>query len=349
MKTIKRSAAVLLGMELLYLAASAAWLMSGQGFALNKTPFVSAGGWNSLPAEALGTLLLVLAGAGAWITVLILRGATAKWASMTMTTVSLLMALVIVGDMRLLAILGYLPLILMIGVGAVPGTLPNAEQLALADLTHQLLLFLLAGMWTVLTLRLSHQTPADSDRTTGTISRFVLQHRVAITVVASAIPAIYAVTRFSWAVGIPLGINDEDASQLLTNGGANSALGLASMATVGVLLTLGLLQRWGRKWPRWMPWISGEPVPAGLAVVPAGVVAMLLVPAGTDMFRLAFAPNGDNGIPPLSWDNWAVLGPNLLWHVWAVALAAAAYGYWLMRRDQRSDKCATDVIDREKG
>lgn len=355
MKTIKRSAAVLLGMELLYLAASAAWLISGQGFALNKTPLASVGSGNSLPTEALGMLLLVLAGAGAWITVRILRGAreaSAKWASIAMTAVSLLVALVIVGDMRLLAILGNLPLLLMISVGAVPGTLPNAEQLGLADLVHQLLLFLLAGMWTVLALRLTHQAPAHSDRTTtGMISRFVLKHRVAITVVAAAIPATYAVTRFFWAAGIPLGINSEDVLQLLAGGGANSALGLASMATVGVLLTLGLLQRWGRQWPSWLPWIGGKPVPVGLAVVPAGVIAMILIPAGTDMFRLAFAPHGDNGIPPLSWDNWAVLGPNLLWHVWGVGLAAAAYGYWLMRRDQRSDEeiGRINMIDSEKG
>lgn len=342
MKTIKRNAAVLLGMELLYLAASAVWLMSGHGFALNNAPFASAGGWNSLPAGMVGTLLLVLAASGAWITVPLLQGTGGtgmKWASVAMAAVSMLMALVIVGNTRMLAFLGYLPVLLMAAVGAVPITLPSAEQLALADLVHQLLLFFLAGMWTLVALRLSHPRPGHGDVTdSGRIGRFVLRHRVAITVMAAAVPSIYAVTRFSWAAGIPLGVDAGFAEQLFSDGKATPALGLAFMATIGVLLTIGLLQRWGRQWPRWIPFIGGKPVPVGVAVVPAGFVAMILVPAGTDMFRLAFAAPAAGGIPPFSWDNWAVLGPNLLWHVWAVALAAAAYGYWLMRRGGVTDR-----------
>lgn len=341
MKTINGNAAALLGMELLYLLASAAWLASGHGFALNSAPLAS-GNRSFLPQEALGTILLVLAATGALIAVPVLRGARGmgiKWAAVAMTAVSLLMALVIVGDTRLLAMLGYLPLLLMIAVGAAPGTLPSAEQLALADLTHQLLLFVLAGMWSLLTFRLSHQAPAHGERTTpGGIGQLVLRHRVAITVLAAAVPAVYALTRFLWAAGVPLGLHPQEAEQLFAAGGANAALGLAIMATVGVLLTLGLIQRWGTRWPRWVPLVGGRPVPVGLAVVPASLVAMILVPAGTDMFRLAFAAPGGDGIPPFSWDNWAVLGPNLLWHVWAVALASAAYGYWLMRRGGVTDR-----------
>ncbi len=48
----------------------------------------------------------------------------------------------------------------------------------------------------------------------------------------------------------------------------------------GAVLTLGLVQRWGEVFPRWMIGLAGCRVPIALAVVPASLVSVLLVVGG---------------------------------------------------------------------
>jgi hypothetical protein len=62
-------------------------------------------------------------------------------------------------------------------------------------------------------------------------------------------------------------------------------------------------------------------VPPALAVVPAAVVAVVLVPAGLMNFRAG-----------ITRDTWGLTLPGTFWLVWAVALGAAALAYHLRRR-----------------
>ena len=48
----------------------------------------------------------------------------------------------------------------------------------------------------------------------------------------------------------------------------------------GLLLMLGLVQRWGEVFPRWMIGLAGRRVPMALAVVPASLASVLLVVGG---------------------------------------------------------------------
>ncbi|MEU8300810.1 hypothetical protein AB0C04_26435 [Micromonospora sp. NPDC048909] len=144
--------------------------------------------------------------------------------------------------------------------------------------------------------------------------------------IAAAIPFAYALTRFAWAAGIPLGISRDFLSEMQETGLVWAGLGLGAFATVGALLTLGLVQRWGERFPRWMVGLAGRPVPVRLAVIPASVVAV----------AVAAATVGLVGTP----DFWSMAGegftaasaPMLLWPVWPVALGAATYAYHLRRR-----------------
>ena len=51
--------------------------------------------------------------------------------------------------------------------------------------------------------------------------------------------------------------------------GTPYVFGLSFLLVGLVLLTLGLVQRWGEVVPRWIPRVGGKPVPPMLAVVPA--------------------------------------------------------------------------------
>ncbi|WP_446212834.1 hypothetical protein [Micromonospora sp. IBSANI012] len=142
---------------------------------------------------------------------------------------------------------------------------------------------------------------------------------------AAVIPLTYAVTRFAWAAGVPLGISRDFLAELRETGLVWAGAGLGAFATVGALLTLGLVRPWGERFPRWMPGLTGRRVPVGLAVVPATLVALSVTAAS---LGLVTSPQF-----------WAIDGgfslttaPMLLWPLWGVSLGAAALAYHLRRR-----------------
>ncbi|MGI5213771.1 hypothetical protein [Plantactinospora sp. CA-290183] len=152
---------------------------------------------------------------------------------------------------------------------------------------------------------------------------------------AAVIPVLYAVTRLAWAAGVPLGITEEFLRQMQDSGIVWAGAGLGGFALIGAVLTLGLVQRWGERFPRWMVGLAGRRVPITLAVVPASGVAVAVTAAGLGLY----------GQPEL----WAELGggtlmmiPMALWPVWGVALGAATLGYHLRRRGGCAD-CGRDA------
>jgi hypothetical protein len=149
------------------------------------------------------------------------------------------------------------------------------------------------------------------------------------TAVAAAVPLVYAATRGAWALGIPLGINEEFLRQGQTEGTWGAGASLAAVAVAGSLLTLGLVQRWGEVVPRWVPLVGGKPVPPALAVVPATLVAVLVTNAGLTFWRKTLL---GTTVFSLTGGDWAALLPELLWPLWGAALGAAALAYSLRRR-----------------
>jgi hypothetical protein len=151
-------------------------------------------------------------------------------------------------------------------------------------------------------------------------------------------PVFYALTRYVWALGFPLGMNEE-----LFRSGQESgkwifgAIFFGNFMLVGAALTLGLVQRWGETFPRWMIGLAGRRVPIALAVIPASLVAVLLIVggigiwSGLDQMVANAAAAGSEGMGLIGEIVFGV-GPTLLFPVWGAALAAAALGYYYRRR-----------------
>jgi hypothetical protein len=150
------------------------------------------------------------------------------------------------------------------------------------------------------------------------------------------VPVIYAVTRYAWALGIPLGMSEEHLRIEAAKGTWISGLFLANVGLVGAVLMLGLVQRWGEVFPRWMPGLRGRRVPIALALVPASFMAVLFVVSGINIL------SGMGGMPAAAaarGENiWVVVGPTLLFPVWGAALALAALAYYYRRRGP-CEKC----------
>ncbi|MBO3738582.1 hypothetical protein [Actinoplanes flavus] len=144
---------------------------------------------------------------------------------------------------------------------------------------------------------------------------------------AVIVPLLYASTRWAWALGFPLGISDELWEEGKTEHLWVVGAALATMGALGSLLTLGLVQRWGEVFPRWMIGLRGRRVPISLAVVPATLVSIMVTVAGVMYIRLHFQGAFDN-----QRDDWGATVPEMVWPVWGIALAAAALAYYFRRR-----------------
>lgn len=144
---------------------------------------------------------------------------------------------------------------------------------------------------------------------------------------AVVVPLVYASTRWAWALGFPFGISaklwQEGKEDHLWLFGA----ALATMGALGSLLTLGLVQRWGEVFPRWMIGLRGKRVPPALAIVPASIVSVMVTTAGVMYIRLHFQGAFDD-----LKHNWGATVPETLWPVWGVALASATLAYYFRRR-----------------
>jgi len=152
--------------------------------------------------------------------------------------------------------------------------------------------------------------------------------------VGMAAPAFYALTRLSWVLGIPLGLSEE---QFRRGTWVSGAISLGIFALVGGVLMLGLVQRWGEIFPRWMIGLAGRRVPIGLAVVPASLASVLLIVGGIGIWSglgqvaenaAVAGAQGKGLIEEIIFQ----LGPTLLFPVWGLALAVATLGYYYRRR-----------------
>ena len=155
--------------------------------------------------------------------------------------------------------------------------------------------------------------------------------------VSIVVPVYYAITRYAYALGIPLGISEKYLRIGQESGMWNMGLSMAHFGLVGAVLTLGLVQHWGEVFPRWMIGLAGRRVPIALAVVPASLASVLLIVggiaiwSGLDQMVANLVAGGAEDMEIIG----AVifeLGPTLLFPVWGVALAVATLGYYYRRR-----------------
>ena len=326
--------------SLAYAALGAYWAVSGRGFAYPPELMTDVAGpvagrfgptiaWivviaAGLPAAALGTAML----RGVRVLRLFLIAAGALLAGVL---------LLLMTDLSLLLQLGYTPFgIVALVTGADFGRAYLAAWTQWTML-HQLLCLVGGFIWLAATVSYARRSAdaclycgrRDGAEGWNSPENAARWGRIAV-YAAMAVPVFYAVTRYAWALGIPLGISDESLRLGQERGTWTSGLFLATFAFVGAALMLGLVQRWGEVFPRWMIGIAGRPVPIALAVVPASIVSVLLMVGGiaiwsgmNQMAANAAATGQDLGV---------VVGPVALFPVWAVSLAVATLGYYYRRR-----------------
>ncbi|WP_157250878.1 hypothetical protein [Nonomuraea typhae] len=227
---------------------------------------------------------------------------------------------VILPDGRALTLLGYLPMI----IGGLPFGWPPADWDSVLSwsLIYQFLLLVGGLLWAAATLGHARRARGVCVHCGGegrwSRERLLRWGRV-FAYTGALIPLGYAVTRWAWGLGIPLGIGPEYLAEMHQSGLVWAGVGLATFSGVGAVLTLGLVQRWGEVFPRWIPVLAGRAVPVWLAVAPATLVSVVLFNAGWQILQGHFVTMDLSN--PMTW-----------WPLWALALAGATFTYWLRRR-----------------
>ncbi|MEU4473643.1 hypothetical protein [Micromonospora sp. NPDC023888] len=159
------------------------------------------------------------------------------------------------------------------------------------------------------------------------------------TYVAIVCPLPYALIRLAWSRGWAVGAPEPFVMSLLRNQPENVYIEpiLASFATAGAVLTAGLLCRWGRVFPRWIPVLRGRVVPMWFPLLLGGSAVLGIfgfgrglllgqlgvhLPGQLDTFQLWGEPVND-------WAYWGAGGLGwCLFPLWSISLAVALTGYY---------------------
>jgi hypothetical protein len=314
-----------------YLGLGCAWLAGAGG---NPTDPAVDPGWRFTMLGTWGPHVgaaLMTGAAAAGVVVAVAMARSRAWPPRLLATVLGLGLTVVVPDYRLIGYLAYTPVMPMLKIA---GIAPRYAMSWPWPIVNQAL-FALAGLaWLVAASEHARNARAA---TTGISAATANPSRPAAarwgrwaTAVAVAVPLWYAVTRFAWALGIPLGITRHLLNELGELRYAGAVLG--ALAVAGAALTLGLVQRWGEVFPRWIPGLHGRRVPIGLAVVPGYLVSAVLASAGLMFVRLALTGALSTTFADLAdeVEVWLWV-PEMLWLAWGAALATATRLYQVRR------------------
>lgn len=293
----------------------------------------------SEPRVAPGVLSLLLGVVGAVCAVLMLRpgGAGGRAAEAVAWTLAAVVLLVFV-DGQLLSWLGY-SMILPVAGWVVPDLFQTWAE-ATFTASHLTTLFFVAGVAVWVAAALTHRravrgacrrcgrTPEwNTGHERAVRARALRTGRIAVAV-ACVVALFYPSLRLPWIFGIPVGVSREQFDAMSAEGGTIViGVGLGTAALVGVVLMLGLVQRWGARFPWWTVGLAGRRVPVGLAVVPATLVAVALVAMGRSVVIESLG--GARSLlttEPLHTAAFASMA------VWGAALGVATVAYAVRRR-----------------
>lgn len=333
-----------------YAALGIYWTLSGRGFPY--TPEMISGDLGPMLGRfGSGVIWIVVIMAGIPAVAMgvamlrVVRGRTLRPLFITAGAMLAGTLLLLMTSLELLVKLGYSPYaIFSLFTNAEIGQKILASWMQWATI-HQLLCLLGGFLWlgaTVCYARRSGDTCLYCGRREGpegwtSPDQAARWGRLAV-YVAMVAPVFYVLTRYAWALGFPLGMGEEQFRLGQESGKwIGGALFLGNFILVGAFLMLGLVQRWGEVFPRWMIGLAGRHVPIALAVVPASVASVLLVVGGMGIWSglgqmvATAASAGAEGVG-LVGEITFQLGPTLLFPVWGAALAVATLGYYYRRR-----------------
>ncbi|WP_086820829.1 hypothetical protein [Allokutzneria sp. NRRL B-24872] len=140
-----------------------------------------------------------------------------------------------------------------------------------------------------------------------------------VTIAAALCPLPYGLMRMSWLTPVAL-LGPENVTESAGIRLMGLLLGFAALG--GSVLTLGLIQRWGEIWPRWVPVLRGRPVPLAFPVTFGALIAAVMAFAGVSFGIMALS--GPDPRPEM-----LLVFP---FPLWAPLLAAAVLAYYYRRR-----------------
>jgi hypothetical protein len=297
--------------SLLYSALGWHWTLGGAGF-----PFGGANDDTALAAARAATAGPVIAAVGLAGGMLALVMAQGRGRGLARSPVigfgvvmAVTLALVIPGHRPLMAV-ARTPLVLIGAPFGWPPELSLGEFLTSMypwPVINELLLILGGLLWAAATVAYARRTGdacahcgRNGHPATWTTPARARRWGAWAVAVAVAIPTFYALTRWAWALGIPLGFSREAlrAQEAESPGIWLAGAGLGTLAVGGALLTLGLIQRWGEVYPRWIVFLRDKPVRPRTAIIPATIVAVLVTSAGMAHLRAML-----HGQISLNWGN----------------------------------------------
>lgn len=310
---------------------------TGAWYPLATDPDSSASVLVGLPAGLGSVLLLCVAVLAAVLSALVARGHLMGWGNRPAAAVLVVLAiplLFLVPDNNLLVMLGYAPIFLL---GAPFGWPPvNYLDNVTWPLVFQLISVIggLLLVATALVLRRRARRSCPSCGRCALPPRWTTAESAAIwgrwaVLVAVVPPLLYAMDRWAWAAGIPLGISQDFLDDMHRTGLVWAGFGLGTFAFLGAVLTLGLVQHWGEVFPRWILGLGGRRVPPLLAEIPATTVAIFIMSAAVPIVESGARIARNGGEDSLGWLQSAILGS---FPIWASALGAATLAYHLRRR-----------------
>ncbi len=334
--------------SLIYAVLGGYWAVAGNGFPYSsETTSNPLGSLLARSGPTLAWVVVMLAGIpAAALGVAMLRGVRGRLLRPLFITAGVLLAgtlLLLMTDLNLLILLGYVPLTVVRFLRG-EDISRYQQEFAQGMVGHQMLCLVGGFLWlgaTVVYARRSGDACLYCGRRDGpegwqSPNQAARWGRIAV-YVAFAAPVLYALVRYAWALGFPLGMTEEYLRQGQKDGIWISGLFLATFGLVGALLMLGLVQGWGEVFPRWMIGLGGRRVPIALAVVPASLISVLLMVGGIVIWAVLPAmtagleSTGVHG-SDLTWGVIVQVGPTLLFPLWGLALAVATLGYYYRRR-----------------
>ncbi len=335
--------------SLVYAALGVYWIVSGRGLPYTFDASRDIGPMIGRFRPGVAWVVVIIAGIpAAAVGAAMLGGVRSRAVRPVLITAGALLAgvlLLLMTGLDLLILLGYTPFaVLGLFTGAKVGQW-YLRHLAQWATIHQLLCLVGGFLWLAATFCYSRGSGdaclycgrRDGPEGWKSPNRAARWGRIAV-YVAMVVPVFYAITRCAWALGIPLGMSEAFLRRGQASGTWIAGLSLALFGLVGAVLMLGLVQRWGEAFPRWMFGLAGRRVPIALAVVPASLVSVLLVVGGVGIWSglgwmvAALKAAGGAAGPGIVVEVIFQLGPTLLFPVWGGALAVATLAYYYRRR-----------------
>lgn len=307
------------------------WTFGGAGYPFAQVPDNRATGsvLEGAPVHVVAPVMAAVGLGGAVLAVVMTRTQPRGSVLKAIAAVLAVCLALVVPDYTLIAMLVMAPALLAFAFTGVPGPQGGVGDILYWHRVHLIVVFVGGLLWAATAIayhRRSRQQCVSCGRghvqPAWTSPEAALRWGRQAVLVAVLANVPYEFTRVAWFFGWPVGIS-EDFHRMMadTPGMLEMGLGLAVAGAGGSVLTHGLVRRWGEVYPRWIWFKAGRRVPPMLAIIPASIVSVVLIPAGLMNTQM-----------PLHGDNWAVTGPGIFWIVWGAALGTATYAYYLRRR-----------------